>query len=106
MKCIFVTNNFVKDPAEHKMFKPISRIVDKVILLEPAKEYRANLFDRILWKLNFEIDHQKFNTRLIELCEKESPDFCFIVKGTYILYPDTLKKLRDQKYQISFLVAG
>ena len=99
MKCIFVTNNFVKDPSEHKMFSPLSRIVDEVIFLGPIEEYRANSFDRVLWKLNFEIDHHKLNQRLIELCAKESPDFCFVVKGTY-LYPGTLKKLKDKNIKL------
>jgi spore maturation protein CgeB len=81
------------------MFSPLSRIVDKVIFLGPIEECRANSFDRVLWKLNFEIDHQKLNKRLIELCEKESPDFCFIVKGTY-LYPSTLKKLKAKNVKL------
>jgi len=36
---------------------------------------------------------------LLELYEKEAPDFCFIVKGT-CLYPDTLKKLKDKKIKL------
>ncbi|MBK9099385.1 MAG: hypothetical protein IPM14_14970 [bacterium] len=55
------------------MFNPLSRVVDKIIFLGPDREHKANILDRILWKLNFEIDHQKLNRRLIELCEKESP---------------------------------
>lgn len=99
MKCIFVSNNFFANPAEHKMFSPLSRQVDEVIFLGPLNDFKANIFDRILWKLNYEIDHQKFNQRLVELCEKESPGFCFIVKGTY-LYPGTLKKLKDKHIKL------
>ena len=99
MKCIFVTNNFVKDPAEHKMFSPISRLADKAIFLGPIKEYSANSLDRVLWKLNFEIDHQKLNKRLLELSTKELPDFIFVIKGAY-LYPRTLKKLKDKNIKL------
>ena len=63
MLCIFVANNFVKVPSEHKMFSPLSRLVDDAIFLGPMREYRVNIFDRVLWKLNLEIDHQKLNQR-------------------------------------------
>jgi spore maturation protein CgeB len=81
------------------MFSPLSRLADKVIFLGPVKEYNANYLDRLLWKLNFEIDHQKFNQRLVVLCAKESPDFCFIVKGTS-LSPGTLKALKDKNIKL------
>lgn len=99
MKCIFVSNNFFSNPTEHKMFSPLARLVENVIFLGPDKERKATIVDRILWKLNFEIDHQKFNQRLIGFCFKESPDFCFVVKGTY-LYPATLKKLKDKNIKL------
>ena len=99
MKCIFVTNIYVKKPTDHKMYNPVSRIVDELIFLGQEKERKASYLDRILWKLNFEIDHQKLNKRLIELCEKEAPDFCFIVKGT-CLYPRTLKVLKAKKIKL------
>lgn len=99
MNCIFVSNNFFANPAEHKMYSPLARIVDKVIFLGPLNDYKATLIDRILWKLNFEIDHQNFNQRLIEFCAIESADFCFIVKGTF-LYPGTLKKLKNKNIKL------
>lgn len=99
MKGIFVSNNFFTEPADHKMFMPLSRIGDELIFLGPSNIYNANLLDRILWKLNFEIDHQKFNQRLIELCEKVLPSFIFIVKGTY-LKPSTLKSLKSKKIKL------
>ncbi len=67
--------------------------------LDPEKEYKATYLDRILWKLNFEIDHNRINNRLLELSRKEKPDFIFVVKGTY-LYPGTLRELKKQNIRL------
>lgn len=99
MRCVFVTNNFVLSPSKHKMFSPLSRLVDKVEFLGPIKDRQINLLDSFFWKINLEIDHHKINRRLLELISEKVPDFIFIVKGTYI-YPSTLKSIKNKNIKM------
>ncbi len=83
----------------YQRYKMFTRLVNSVYKINSVRaknnyEAKANIIDRILWKIGLPIDNTGCNNKILDAVSRFSFDMIWIEKGNTI-WPNTIKKLRQ-----------
>jgi len=90
---LMVSNRKEKDASTDFINNSFKKNYSADIIYTKYNNEKSTLFDRVLNKLNIELDKSNINERLLENLAKKNYNVLFIFKGNRV-YPKTLKKIK------------
>jgi len=101
MKLLVVSDRSPEEDSTNFLLSELRKCINVEVINTKNKPEKTTIIDRVLHKIQIEIDKSNINARLLEKVSETKYDALFIMRGNR-LKPDTVKQLSKKTYLVGY----